>query len=502
MAETQDIPLLRGVEISKAYPAVQALSGVDVVGYASEVVAICGANGAGKSTFARILAGVEKPTGGHLELHGEKVSFRGPIDAEKSGVLLMHQEPLIIDDLSVGQNLWIRSLRKHPLTLPPSGKDQRTRAALNAVGLGDVSVNRLASTLSPAQRQMLALARAYITDHQILILDETTASMTASYFETVVKFIEEEKSEGKCVVIVSHKLDEIFAVASRVIVLRDGRKVGDVAASKSNAGAISELMAGSAVRSVRYKAQQLEASNTIVLKTDSVVADGARGVSLQVAEGEVLGIYGLVGSGRSSFARAITGQTKKESGTITFKGKDVRLSSPVAALKYGIAYISEDRKKEGFVPDFTNGENLTLSALGKVSTLGFISKKRERRLGDDATAAYAIKGAPAVETATLSGGNQQKVCVASRINSGADLLVFDEPTKGVDIAAKQNIYEIVLAQATSGKGVIVVSSEEEEILAVASRIVVFRNGTVVAEFPDTSAVSRADLIHAALGSDE
>lgn len=494
--------LFSATGIIKQYPAVRALDGIDVVGRAGEVLAICGANGAGKSTFARILAGVEHPTAGRLVMHGRPVSFRSPIDAEAQGVLLMHQEPLIIDDLSIAENLWIRRLRGTSLAAPPAGKDELTRKALAAVDLGTASPSRPAGSLSAAQRQLLALARAHIIDHDVLILDETTASMTASYFETVVDFVAAEKAAGKCVVIVSHKLDEIFRVASRILVLRDGRDVGDLIVSETDAGVVSELMAGSAVRAVRNEVRRISPSAQTLFEATEVRAGSAKDVSLSVHEGEVVGVYGLVGSGRSSFARAITGQTRRTSGRLTMRGRGVRVESPAAALRSGIAYISEDRKREGFVPAFSNAENISLGALGRVSMAGVISLRRERQLADRATADYAIKGAPGVHTATLSGGNQQKVCVASRIASGADLLVFDEPTKGVDIAAKQNIYEIILAQAAEGKGVVVISSEEDEILAVASRIVVFRNGRIVTEFDDTDSVTRADLIHAALGSED
>lgn len=499
---TKGLELFSTKEVSKRYPSVKALEKVNIRGSSGEVLAICGANGAGKSTFARVLAGVERPTDGSLSVRGEQVDFRSPAEAESRGVLLMHQEPLIVDDLTVAENLWLHKLRSRGLARPPSGQDRQSQTALAAVDLGDVDPSGLAGSLSTAQRQMLALARAHIIDHQILILDETTASMTASHFETVVDFVNESREAGKCIVIVSHKLDEIFRVASRIIVLRDGREVGDLEASATSIAEVSDLMAGSAVRAVRNSAERLPPETSQVLfEAKGVSAGGANNVSLTVHYGEVVGIYGLIGSGRSSFARGISGQLPRRSGTLHVRGRKTKIKSPVQALRAGVGYVSEDRKHEGFIPEFSNKQNVTLGSMRQVSAFGVISPAKERRLAQQVTKDYAIKGGPEVMTDTLSGGNQQKVCVAGRITSGADVLVFDEPSKGVDVSAKQKIYEIILDGAANKKGVVVVSSEEEEILAVSSRIIVFRNGKAVAEFDDVSRVSRADLIHAALGSD-
>lgn len=497
-------PAFVAAQITKTYPAVSALRDVSIAGYPGEVVAICGANGAGKSTFARLLSGHESPTHGTLRVGNRTGGFRGPTEAEAAGVLLMHQEPLIIEDLTVGENVWLRSLRRLPWDRPQRGNDPQTRAALRAVGLGDIDIDTPAAQLSPGQRQMLALSRAHMIDHDILILDETTASTTVSYFEKIVEFVDVERAAGKNVIIVSHKLGEIFRVADRIVVLRDGRLVGELKAAETNPQQVAELMAGGAVEVVTAQRDQISATpdGPVALETRKLRAGGARDVSLAVHEGEVLGVYGLVGSGRSSWARAITGQIPVDGGTILLRGKQVKLGSPVRALRHGVAYISEDRRREGFIPDFSNQENLLLSNLRGVSTFSVISRRRQRARAQSHMARFAITGALDTPTITLSGGNQQKVCVASKVESQAAVLVFDEPTKGVDIAAKQSIYKYILELAAEGRAVVVVSSEEDELLAVSERIVVMRAGRVVDRFDHVADLNAAQLVRSAIGGDQ
>lgn len=496
-------PVFVATSVSKTYPGVAALSGFDLTGYPGEVIAICGANGAGKSTFSRLLSGQEEPTSGTIRVAGFEGAIASPADAERAGVLLMHQEPLVVDDFTVGENVWLYSLREgrdvKGLSIFRNTDDAETREALGRVGLASVPTDTLAESLGPGQRQMLALSRAVVVPHKILILDETTASTTEAYFENVVHMVEAEKAAGTCVLFVSHRMQEVFALADRVAVLRNGQLVGIRDAKTTTEEEITQLMIGDAIKAMHRPPDSVARDAAPLLEVDDLRAGPARAVSFSVQPGEIVGIYGLVGSGRSSVARSITGQRVAQGGTMLLNGKAARLKSPGEALRHGIAYITEDRRKEGFVPDFSNRENLSLVTISRLAKGGVIQRQTERRRSDELVAQFQVKGTSDTMTSTLSGGNQQKVCVAKWLAADPDVVVLDEPTKGVDIGARANIYEIVYGLASAGRGVVVVSSEAEEILLLCHRVLVMRNGAVVSEL-DAGTSSSEDLIRDALGA--
>lgn len=490
--------------VSKSYPGVQALRGVDLEGYAGEVLAICGANGAGKSTFSRLLSGQEPPTSGEIEVASHDGAIRNPADAERAGVLLMHQEPLIVDDFTVGENVWLyrlacgRGLR--PWSRSRTTTDEETRVALARVGLGSVPPDHPAGGLAPGQRQMLALSRAVVTPHRILILDETTASTTEAYFESVRQMVVEEKRAGTAVVFVSHRMREVFSLADRIAVFRNGELVGVLEAKATDEAEVTRLMIGDAVKALRRPPKRDRHDEEPFLQVRDVASGSATGISFDVRRGEILGIYGLVGSGRSSLARAITGQQPMRAGTVSVGAQGARLSSPGAARRHGIAYVTEDRRREGFVRDFTNEENLSLVTLPRLARGGVISGRRERLRTRDLIEKFQVKGGADTMTSTLSGGNQQKVCIAKWLEADPEVVVMDEPTKGIDVGARANIYEIVHDLARQGKSVIVVSSEAEEILLLSHRVLVMRDGHAAGEF-DAADSTTEDLIRTALGGE-
>jgi ABC-type sugar transport system ATPase subunit len=490
--------------VVKTYPGVQALRDVHLEGYAGEVLAICGANGAGKSTFARLLAGQEPPTAGDIRVAGHDEPIRDPATAERAGVLLMHQEPLVIDDFTVGQNVWLYGLRAgrdvRAWSRPRTTTDAQTRAALEHVGLGEVSPSRLARELAPGQRQMLALSRAVVTPHRILILDETTASTTEAYFEEVVHMVAEEKRAGTAVVFVSHRMQEVFALSDRIAVFRNGELVDVLDATSTDEDEITRLMIGDAVKALHRPPARESVDEAPVLQVADLSSGSAAEISFGVRGGEIVGIYGLVGSGRSSVARAITGQQPRSGGTVTIAGRDVRSDSPGAALRHGLAYVTEDRRKEGFVRDFANRENLSLVTLPRISRGGLINRRREQERGRDLIERFQVKGDLNTMTASLSGGNQQKVSIAKWLEADPDVVVLDEPTKGIDVGARANIYELIYDLARRGKSVVVVSSEAEEILLLSHRVLVMRNGRVVGEY-DAETATTEDLIRDALGGE-
>ena len=495
----------RAVGVKKHYPGVKALDGVDLVGYAGEVLAVCGANGAGKSTFAKLLAGVDTPTDGEISVTGYPHPVRNAAEAEKAGVLMMHQEPLIIDDFTVGENVWLYKLRQgkdiRPWATKVDSNSGRTREVLAGVGLGHVRTTARAGALGPGQRQMLSLSRAAVTTHQIMILDETTASTSEEHFNDILDLVRREKEAGTHVMFVSHRLGEVFAMSDRIAVLRNGRLVDVVKTSESSPDEVTTLMIGKGIKALDRPAPVRTEGVEPLISVRDLEGGSASGVSFDVHPGEIVGLYGLVGSGRSSVARTVTGQKPAAGGTITLRGKEVNLTSPGDALRQRIAYLTEDRRLEGFVKDFTNGSNMSLVVLPRMSRGGVVRSQVEKDRVRELTKEYQVKGGPTTYTTALSGGNQQKVVVAKWLESDPDFVVLDEPTKGIDVGARSNIYEIIHALAARGKAVLVVSSEADELLPLCHRILVMRNGRIAAEM-DPEQADTDDLIRTALSHED
>ena len=494
------------VGVKKHYPGVKALDGVDLEGYAGSVLGVCGANGAGKSTFAKLLAGVDTLTDGEITIAGFDHPVRNAAEAEQAGVLMMHQEPLIIDDFTVGENVWLYKLREgrdiRPWAQKVDTNSAETRKVLQGVGLGHLSTRQLARDLGPGQRQMLSLSRAAVTHHKIMILDETTASTSEEHFNDILELVAREKAAGTSIIFVSHRLNEVFAMCDRIAVLRNGRLIKVLDAADSNPDEVTTLMIGQALKALERPAPIQNASGQVpVMSVHDLYGGTARGVSFDVSPGEILGLYGLVGSGRSSVARTITGQRPAVSGSIKLHGKDISLPTPGSGVSKGIAYLTEDRRLEGFVKDFDNGENMSLVVLPKMSSGGVVKSAVEKKRVRELIGEYQVKGGTGTYTRTLSGGNQQKVVVAKWLETDPEFVVLDEPTKGIDVGARANIYEIIHSLAARGKAVLVVSSEAEELLSLCHRILVMRNGQVVDEF-DPEVASTDDLIRTALSTQD
>ncbi len=494
--------VFKAVGVKKHYPGVKALDGVDLEGYAGSVMGVCGANGAGKSTFAKLLAGVESPTEGEITIAGYPHPVRNAAEAEQAGVLMMHQEPLIIDDFTVGENVWLYKLREgkdiRPWAQKVDTNSAETRKVLQGVGLGHLNTRELARDLGPGQRQMLSLSRAAVTTHKIMILDETTASTSEEHFNDILDLVDREKKAGTSIIFVSHRLNEVFAMCDRIAVLRNGKLIKVLDAADSNPDEITTLMIGQALKALDRPAPvQVSADKAPVMSVRDLYGGTARGVSFDVNPGEIVGLYGLVGSGRSSVARSITGQRPAVSGSIKLHGQEVSLPTPGSAVSKRIAYLTEDRRLEGFVKDFDNGENMSLVVLPKLARAGVVDAAAEKKRVRELIGEYQVKGGTRTYTRTLSGGNQQKVVVAKWMETDPDFVVLDEPTKGIDVGARANIYEIIHGVAARGKGVLVVSSEAEELLSLCHRILVMRNGQIAGEF-DPEHADTDDLIRTAL----
>jgi ribose transport system ATP-binding protein len=494
--------VFKAVGVKKHYPGVKALDGVDLEGYEGSVLGVCGANGAGKSTFAKLLAGVESLTEGQITIKGFPHPVRNAAEAEQAGVLMMHQEPLIIDDFTVGENVWLYKLREgkdiRPWAQKVDTNNAETRKVLQGVGLGHLQTRELARDLGPGQRQMLSLSRAAVTTHKIMILDETTASTSEEHFNDILDLVDREKKSGTSIIFVSHRLNEVFAMCDRIAVLRNGKLVETLNAADTNPEEITTLMIGQALKALdRPEPLKSAGDAPPVMSVTDLYGGTARGVSFDVNPGEIVGLYGLVGSGRSSVARTITGQRPAVSGTIKLHGEPISLPNPGTGVAKRIAYLTEDRRLEGFVKDFDNGENMSLVVLPRMSSGGIVKAAVEKQRVKELIGEYQVKGGTKTYTRTLSGGNQQKVVVAKWMETDPDFVVLDEPTKGIDVGARANIYEIIHGVAARGKGVLVVSSEAEELLSLCHRILVMRNGVIAGEF-DPEHADTDDLIRTAL----
>ncbi len=496
----------KAVGVKKHYPGVKALDGVDLEGYAGSVMGICGANGAGKSTFAKLLAGVESLTEGEITIAGYPHPVRNAAEAEQAGVLMMHQEPLIIDDFTVGENVWLYKLREgrdiRPWAQKVDTNSPETRKVLQGVGLGHLPTRGLAGDLGPGQRQMLSLSRAAVSTHKIMILDETTASTSEEHFKDILDLVDREKKAGTSILFVSHRLNEVFAMCDRIAVLRNGKLVKVLDAADSNPDEVTALMIGQALKALaRPTPVEVKPGQSPVMSVRDLYGGTAHGVSFDVNPGEIVGLYGLVGSGRSSVARTITGQRPAASGSIKLHGEEISLPNPGSGVSKRIAYLTEDRRLEGFVKDFNNGENMSLVVLPKLAKGGVVQSAVEKKRVRELIGEYQVKGGTETYTRTLSGGNQQKVVVAKWMETDPDFVVLDEPTKGIDVGARANIYEIIHGVAARGRGVLVVSSEAEELLSLCHRILVMRNGKIAGEF-DPEHADTDDLIRTALTNED
>ncbi len=493
-------PVFEALSISKSYPGVRALEDVSLAGYPGEVLAICGANGAGKSTLSKLLAGLMAPTSGTIRLLGAPMKHTMPRDGIEAGVLMMYQEPLIVDDLSVEENLWLFDLNRPWASLRKRHDRTQSRELLARVGLSGVDLDQPAGELTPGNRHMLALARVFIVPHKLLILDETTASTNEEHFRILVDIVREEKAAGTSVIFVSHKLNEVQELADRIAVLRDGQLVAVVPAAERTEEDISAMMIGERLSALAPKAAPAVTSGEPLLDLRNFRSGRVQDVSLAIRPGEVVGLYGLVGSGRSTLGRALGGHFRFHADTLRVKGKDIAIRSPGEAIASGICYLTEDRHREGFIPDFTNQANMSLVVLGTLARRSVIDRREESRLGTRLIEQFQIKGTLDGMTSNLSGGNQQKVCVAKWAPSPAEVFIIDEPTKGVDVGAKRQIYGIIEELAGQGKAILLISSEAEEVMHLADRTLVMVEYHIAEEF-QAGAYDKTQLISVALGDE-
>jgi ribose transport system ATP-binding protein len=472
-------PILKMQNISKGFPGVKALDAVNIEVFEGEVVALAGENGAGKSTLMKILGGVYQPDSGEIFVNGNPVLIRNVNDSAKYGVGFVHQELNVLDNLTVAENVF---LGREPKTFGFLVDRKRLNANadiyLKRLGL-DISPKTPLDELSIAQQQMVEIAKALSLNAKILILDEPTSSLTLTETETLLSVIKELRNQGVSIIYISHRLGEIKEIADRVVTLRDGKNAGVLQKNEINHDAIVKQMVGRDIERFYKPPVQIEQITMFEVENLRTSRYPNKSVSFKINKGEIVGFAGLVGAGRSEAAQSIFGVDSNLSGKISIEGKPIKINNSKEAIKNGIYLVPEDRRNTGLILDFTIRENITLPSLEKFSKTSLISKKAECVVSKEMCEKLNVK-TPSIETnvSNLSGGNQQKVVLAKWLSLNPKLLIFDEPTRGIDVGAKSEIYQLMRKLAEQGVAIMMISSDMEEILGESDRIAVMHEGTI------------------------
>jgi erythritol transport system ATP-binding protein len=497
-------PVLEARQVTKAYAGTLALAGVDFGLESARVHALIGENGAGKSTLLKILAGVEQPTTGALRLLGQDVRFASAADASARGIGMIHQELQLFPDLTVGENMFVgRELRTRWGTVAWQAQNAAARGALARLGHENVSVSARVGALSLGQQQLVEIARALVHDVRVLLMDEPTSALTAAEVPVLFQVIRDLTSHGVSVVYVSHRLEELLAIADEVTVLRDGRVVGAARVADVDVPWIVERMTGGGV--ARRRATHPVGSGRPLLSIENLSVPARPGrtaleaLSFTVRAGEVVGFYGLMGAGRTELFESLLGLDAGASGRVTLDGDDLAGLDASERVRAGLAMVPEDRQASGLVQSLTVRDNATLSAIGRISSHGFLSPRAESRAAQPFIDRLRIK-APSLRApvTALSGGNQQKVVLVRGVMSRPKVLLVDEPTRGVDVGARVEILDTLQSLAGEGIGVVFSSSDLAEVLSTASRVVVMARGRIVSDLP--AAEVTPDLLAAAASS--
>jgi ribose transport system ATP-binding protein len=496
VSETTATQLLRIAGLRKAYPGVVALGGVDLDVRASEVLALVGENGAGKSTLIRIVAGAQPADAGTVDFCGQDLAGRNPAAVAAAGVAVVYQEQSLVPQLSVRANLHLRRER-HAGWLASRDETVRAREALARLGLGDLDPETPVAALDVAVRQLVEIARALLADARLLILDEPTAALTPRETERLFAVVAELRSQGLGIVFVSHRLDEVFRLADRIAVLRDGALVGVWPAAELDRPRLIELMVGRPLE--REFPPRAAAIGAAVLEARGLCGGPVRDVDLTLRAGEIVGLAGLVGAGRTELARLLFGADRLAGGEVRLDGRPLRLRSPRDAIAQGICLLTEDRKGQGLVLGLPARENFALANLDLWSRGGWLDRRAEAAAFDRFAASLRLKvSGPAQPAGELSGGNQQKLLVARWLARDARVIIVDEPTRGIDVGAKHEIYLLLNDLAARGKAILMISSELPEVLGMSDRVLVMHEGRLAGEIPAPATATQADVMALAL----
>lgn len=471
--------LLEAEGVTKRYPGVVALAGVRLQVRPGTVHAVMGENGAGKSTLMKILAGNIQPSEGEIRVKGRPVRFHGPRDATNAGIAMIHQELLLVPDMTIAENIWIG---REPLGrfgfVDHAELNRRTRALLERLGIGLDPERRLGS-LTVANQQMVEIAKAVSYDSEILIMDEPTSAITEKEVEHLFAIIAQLRAEGKGILYITHKMSEVFAIADDITVLRDGQYVGTDRAANLDQNRLIAMMVG---RELTHMFPKIEAKiGEVVLEARDLALEGVfRGVSFELRRGEILGLAGLIGSGRTNVAEALFGVTPATGGEIRIDGRPVAIDSPATAMRHGMALLTEDRKLSGCFLMHSVRDNMQIASIrSHTAPGGFVKQRALDRLCEEMRAQLRVKTPTLDETiGNLSGGNQQKALIARCLMLRPRILILDEPTRGIDVGAKSEIHKLMSDLAAQGMAIVMISSELPEILGMSDRVMVMHEGHV------------------------
>lgn len=472
---------IRGM--TKGFPNVQALTDVSLDIRPGEVLAFLGENGAGKSTLLKILSGDYQPDAGTMTIDGEPLRFANPREARVAGIRVIYQEPEIIPGVDVAENIYAGELPRRGPFVDRRRLEHDAREELRRFGFERVlPVDRMGDELSSAQRQLVEIMRAVKSPMRVLALDEPTSSLTDEEVDRLFALVRRLRDEGVAIIYVSHRLREILQLADRVAILRDGRLVTVRQAAELTEREIVRLMVGRELGDVFQR--HPDVTDRVVLRATGIVSDWHRGISFEIRAGEIVGFAGLVGAGRSELAKVVFGELPRQAGTIEVGGQDIDIRSPDDAIRVGIGFAPEDRKREGLVLIRSVLENTTLAVLRRLTRLRVIRQRSERRIAERFVEQLNVR-TPSIdqEVGKLSGGNQQKVVLARWLAARPKVLILDEPTRGIDVGAKAEIYRLVDQLAGEGLGIMFISSELPEILGMSDRIYVMQRGRITGELP-------------------
>lgn len=475
--------ILEMKKIGKSFPGVKALDDMNFRLKRGSVHGLVGENGAGKSTLMKILSGVHTADEGHILINGEDVSFQNTTQSQQKGISIIHQELNLCWNLTVAENILLcREIKGRFGFCKIQDMNKKVDEIIKKVGVAHIKSEDMVESLSLANQQMVEIAKAISFDARILIMDEPTSSLTEKETTLLFSIIRNLQTHGVSIIYISHKIEEVFEICDEVTVIRDGKWIDTLSIKEATVNKLIELMVGRSIDMI-YPEVKHEISNETAFEVDSLLKKGyVDNISFKIRKGEILGVSGLVGSGRTEMAKTVFGRWKKDSGRILMDGEEIKIDSPVDALKHGIAFVTEDRKKEGLTIILSVKNNILSSNLEMVSgPLQLVNRAKEKEIASDGVKKLRIK-TPSIEThvKSLSGGNQQKVIIARWLAKSVKVLILDEPTRGIDVGAKSEIYELIQMLAGQGIAILMISSELPEILGMSDRIAVMRKGRIAA----------------------
>ncbi len=493
---SEPIVVMEGIE--KSFPGVHALSNCRFDLYPGEVHALVGENGAGKSTLMKVLTGIHHKDAGTVHYKGTRVEIRNPKEAQNLGICMIHQELNLMNHLTVAQNIYIGREPMKGIFLDNKKAIQNARILLDSLNI-HIDPTKKVQDITVAKQQMVEIAKALSFHSQVLIMDEPTAALTEAEIEELFRFIRKLKAQGVGIIYISHRLEELKQISDRVTVMRDGQYVGTVQTNEMELGAVIKMMVGRVIYEQPKTHSKVPAESPTVLEVIGLNSPAVQDISFELKKGEILGFAGLMGAGRTEVARLIFGADRMTSGEIRVNGKKVEIRSPSDAAACGIGYLSEDRRRYGLNIGLSLSKNAVLPSLRNFVSAGFVNDRKVNKVTKEFVSLINIK-TPSLNqlVKNLSGGNQQKTVVAKWLIKNSNILIFDEPTRGIDVGSKSEIYKLMNQLALEGKSIIMISSELPELLRMSDRIIVMREGVMTGEIKIEEATQEKIMKLAAL----